>query len=513
MPARTHPGHSECCGEPGRFALRSQIPRRCAARYDIRGRWKGHLLPVITLLVAAPTGVTQEDPTVLKPDWDRTFERGIEWCAPVGREPATGLLACTKDARLDLIDLGTGQSRLARPIPLQPGTQFAGQTGSVAYCYGRSQVYAFLVESGERATAQQPGLLWQVAAAPRDDTAGDPEFLTRIVGAQATPKGVLVVRSDGQVAELLQQDASVPWRHGLPRITHCALHVRDKLAAVIWKQGEAFRVMFYDLRYDPVRPVLATIDQPPPLWTELIDDALVAVWPKRFAVIAMDAEPRFAEMHPGISATARTVAVYVSQAGTTQPAGASALLLAENADGFACAYDFAAGEWDCPERDPVLRVTRFAPLRSLWVTSDYLFRTCVGWVGVYDAATRDCLSALRRGGASVVGAATHDGFAYGLFCECRLPGDARQMMEEAGIDDEGGYQALTRRNSPPGGPWPIRLVRQIMIGKPWPRPNQPPTRKSRSFDLGDAGPIRDTFWLGGGLVVVEEKRVRAYTLP
>ena len=39
-------------------------------------------------------------------DWKIEFEGGIEWCQAVGDGSTAGLLVCTKDARLDLIDVG-----------------------------------------------------------------------------------------------------------------------------------------------------------------------------------------------------------------------------------------------------------------------------------------------------------------------------------------------------------------------------------------------------------------------
>ena len=112
---------------------------------------------MLVTLLGVPAILAQTEPPLLSPNWDHTFEQGIEWCAPVGDDPATALLICTKDSRIEMIDLRMGQTRLAEPIAVQPGTRFAGTTGNIAYGCGLSRAYAFLVSSAGSPTRAKPG--------------------------------------------------------------------------------------------------------------------------------------------------------------------------------------------------------------------------------------------------------------------------------------------------------------------------------------------------------------------
>ena len=477
------------------FVLRTAVcrvprPRACKV---------GVLLLIKLLLLASPA-VAQSLATVLNPDWDRTFARGIEWCAPVGGEPATALFVCTKDAQLDLFDLKTGETGFAEPISTQPGTRFAGESAGVAYCYGPSRVYAVLLprrdrkraattESSDQPKRQQLGLLWQVAAAPQSQTEGDPEFLTRLVAAKATPGGVLIVRSDGRVAELRRKDGSARWQHKLPKIASCTLHVRNAGAALLWKHGGEFKVAFYDLRSDSARPTMTTVNEAMPIWTALADEGLVAVWRKRFALIHMDGAACFHEMHPKNSATAATVAVYVpsraSAAGPSASSTAGSLLLVGNKR--LTAYDVSRGQRSWPDEDVVMLQVTVEPCLSLWVSGDLVFQTGAGWFAVCRADTGEGFYSRLRP-SSPIGVGYQDGFAYGL-----LKGNEV-------------YAAGNAVGS-------LRLVRKAIGGILQRSPKQPVEDEPREYLLGKAGLVRDTFWLRGTLIVVEENRIRAYTLP
>jgi hypothetical protein len=471
---------------------------------------------VIALLVQlGTTSQPSEDskaPPTLDPLWTRTIEAGVEWCAPVGGEPATALLVCTKAARLDMIDLASGRSRLSEPLKVQPGTQFAGAAGNVAYAYGPTKIYSFLVAKCEQPSDKKPGVVWQVTVAPRAETEGDPEFLTRIIAAKPTPAGVLIVRNDGRVAELRRDDGSPRWRHELPEVRTCKLHVRGHAAALLWKHGAAVNVCFIDLDGEAPRPRIVTVEDTLPIWTELIDAGLVAVWPMRFRLITPEGVKRWGMLPPEVTATATTVAVYVPQAGTTRPAEVPALLLTVAGDTGLCSFDFATGKWELPWRDPMLHVFSVRGIPSLWVAGDVLFCTNRGWAGVYDAATRERLAGF-GGGPSVLSAATWDGFAYALFSDRRSPRDVEGLVGRAGIEDEDRRKKLIERLSRPDQPRSLSLVRQIMSGKPWPRPDEPVNPAARKYVVGTAGLVRETFWLAGTLVIVEDQRIRAYTLP
>ena len=126
-----------------------------------------------------------------------------------------------------------------------------------------------------------------------------------------------------------------------------------------------------------------------------------------------------------------------------------------------------------------LVIQRLWRKRSLRVSGDLVFVTGGRWFGVYRADRGDELSWQARP-ASAIGAGANAGFAYGLFV--------------------GSRQRL-------------RLVRQAMSGPTGPRTNGNAAPAARDFDLGQVSRVRDTLWPAGTLVVVEDNRVRAYTLP
>lgn len=534
-PAISHrPGmtcHSERGEESGSFTRRGQIPRRYAPRNDTR---EPHLS---TRHSAATSGMTtfllglftafmsssasgQDEARVLNPVWDRAFEHGIEWCAPVGGEPGTALLVCTKRARLDLLDLKTGQSRLTATISVQSGTRFAGGSGQTAYCYGPSRVYALRVSSTRCAENEGPGLGWQVAGAPYAQTEGDPEFMTRLVAAKPTPKGVLVVRSDGRVAELRREDGNPRWKHELPKTASCTLHVCRDTAALLWKDGDAFAVAFFDLEAQRPRPTVRRISAALPIWTTLLDEGLVSVWRKRFGLISPEREVRLHQMHRRVGASASTVAVYFPGTRASRPLDGEdttepvSVILASG-DGLACAYDVASGALRWPDREALNLLVGTERAWSLRVEAEYTIAIGSCWFTVYRA---DCGTVLASYHCPVestlLGAGLNEGFAYGLFRKGADAFAAPVLPHEIHRDnEENGGGLLGERLSSAVRPRPIDLVRQIMVGHPWPRPHEPVDPEPRQYRLGQAGLILDTFWLGDTLVVVEAKRIRAYTLP
>lgn len=437
--------------------------------------------------------LAQSAATALKPVWTYSFERGIEWCTPVGGPPATGLLVCTKNARLDLIDLQTGESLLVEAIPVQPGTQFAGATGNVAYGYGHTQVSAFLVRSDDKLPGEGPRLLWQVAAAPKAQTQGDPEFLTRVIAAHATPTGVMIVRSDGQVAELCRADASVRWQHRLPGFSACKLHVCDTTAALLWKDGDALRVAFFDLSAKKPQPTVTTIEQSLPIWTELVDDRLVAVWLWGFAVIHRDGKSRFHALDGvGSSANAANVAIYATAARRPNETGAdvapgSALLLLQSAGAFVYAHDLATGELRWPQSASGPSAGPVGESSSLKVVGELVLATNRLGFNVWAVATGRRLAWPEREGRAICGG-VNEGVAYALSLDPQTP------------DRQTGGRTM-------------RIFRQSLPPAAAPRADERGAREPREFVLGQAESLRDTFWLGSTLLVVEDKRVRVYTLP
>ncbi len=436
-----------------------------------------------------------ERETTLNPDWNRMFQRGIEWCAPVGTEPASNLLLCTKDAHVDLIDLKTGRSRLAAAIPVQPGTRFAGGLGKIAFAHGVSRVYAFKVEFSEETKGALPGLLWQVVAAPRESTAGDPEFMTRIVAARATPSGVFIVRSDGRLAELAREDGSTRRRYDLPGIVSCELHVHGSDAALHWKQGDAFNVAFFDLTAETQDPAIRVVSEPLPIWTKLVDRGLVVVWRKRIGVVSSSGGLHFHELHgpAGAPAEARAANVDVhstrrnpSEGRTGNGERSETLLIVSDALGGLSAYDPATGELRWFDNSVLLLPPRGEGCRWLRVSGDRILQVGTNWFAVREVDGDRSFNS-RDYPRACVAAETRARFAYGLFAD---------LSSGSGRSEQAS----------------LRLVRGV-IGSLGNRRQNELSADSRTFELGEAGTIRDTFWLGGTLVVVEDRRLRAYTLP
>jgi hypothetical protein len=446
-------------------------------------------------LLAVPCVLAQTGPTKLKPDWDRAIERGIEWCAPVGVEPASSLLLCTNDARVDLIDIETGQSRLTRAIPVQPGTRFVGALGDVAYGYGVSRIYAFLVERSDKTKDLTPGLLWNVVGAPQEDTKGDPEFMTRIIAAQATPNGVLVVRSDGRVAELLAADGRVRWQHRLPEIRQGQLHVQGANAALFWKAACELNVAFFDLQADEPEAKLLIVKGSPPIWTTLVGEKLVAVWPKQFGVFSSDGSRRFQSLDPRCWATTQTVAVYVDPAqpaGAAQGSPASPLLLVGS--DLTCVYDLSSGllrtPSECGLRAPIKPEEICLRLRlsgHLVLCTGMSYFRVAGMLPSIETLAQHKLEGL------AIDVGVHRGCAYGLFWDM-------SDRFQRGSAEFRSHLVLVKTS--------MKSPSAIAIAE---------TRESdvREFVLeeGESAVYPQTFWIGERLLIVDDRRMRAYTLP
>jgi len=453
---------------------------------------------LVFLLCAAPIRHAEDgadETTRLDPRWTCCLPAGIEWCAATGGGADSRLLVCDKQARLHLLDLEAGAELFAEPVDVQPGTRFAGRSADVAYCFGRSEVVALRVGPGGDGLTVQPGVLWRAAAAPAAETPGDPEFLTRLVAAGATPAGVLVVRSDGRIAELNRDDGAVRWRQRLPPISACALHVRGATAALLWQRGGQCIVAFVKLQGGAPAVRRTALERSRPIWSGLADEGLVALWPDSFALVPPDGEPTFHDLPGG--AEARAVALHAPAAqspgdgapGGRQPAArllvrtADALLACDVTTGARRSWALCGDELEQAQDRQAARPADWAR-RLLGIAGDLLFVPGARGVGVRDVRTGDTLCSLRLD--RPIDAAGHAGFAYALCAPTAVAA---------------------------GGEYPRTLVlgRQRMGGVPGSVDSVP--AGAGRFELGQVEPVREVYWLGGTLVIVEERRLRAYTLP
>lgn len=482
--------HSECGEEFGLVARGHKIPR--CARNDTRSV---ALVMAFVALLAGPVAFAQTQPTELKPDWERSIERGVEWCAPVGVQAASGLLLCTKDARVDLVNIETGRSRLTKAIPVQPGTQFAGAQREVAYGYGVSRIYAFLVERSGKTKDLRPGLLWNVVGAPQEDTPGDPEFMTRIIAAKATSNGVLVVRSDGRIAELLGTDGSVRWQDRLPEFRHCRLHAQDTSAALFWKEGCELNVAFFDLQADEPKAELVTVKGSPPIWSRLVDGKLVAVWPKQSGVISSNGSRRIETLDPRCWATTQTVAVYVdpSQRPLEAEGWTASPLLLVGSD-LICVYDLLSGllrtPSECGLRTPIQPEEICLRLR---LAGDLVLCSGMSSFRVAGDLPNVEILAQHKLEGLAIDVGVQRGCAYGLFWD---------------MSDR--FQRSSAEFHP----------HLVLVKTPMQASSTVATTETRMSDVrefvleeGESVVYPQTFWIGERLLIVDDRRIRAYTLP
>lgn len=401
----------------------------------------------------------------LRPRWERSFPAGIEWCVVLDTAQPPAALVCTRTNQLDLLAFATGRSCWREPPAVQPGTRPAGSGAQTAYCYGPSEVYALSL-CGQDAPAGSPtGLRWRVAAAPGGQTDGDPEFMLRLVAAAATSRGVIIVRSDGQVAELDEKTGKPRWQCRLPPSASPTLHVRENTAALVCKWGPTLTVSFFDLRAARPRPIVRELAQPPPIWTTLLDAGLVAVWPRRCGLVSPAGRTWLHELDPRLSPSAATLGVW--------EADTPALILSDREGSIrACELVSGTPRWRQPARSQ-------RP-QELSVVGAHVVALDPDGFAVYRVADGGLLAACSHPrGATPLAAAVYDGHAYGLF----RAGAARQA--------DGAHS--------------IELLRAPLAGAGQGEP--------RCHRLGDAGPVHQVLWVARTLVIVEADRLRAYTLP
>jgi len=502
------------------------IGRACGAANRTRSAQQRGLPPpladrVLMLLasgLACPLALAGQAPE-LPPDWVSSFERGVEWCEPVGGDPPDALLLCTRDAKLDVLDLRTGESRLPAPIDAQPGVQFAGESGGVAYCFARDIVYAIALgprdgpsvpaptASGpargaalsqpERGSgAPQPRaaptthLLWK-AGQPLGQTTGriagptprptdaDPEFLLRIVAAQATPAGVLMVRSDGRVAELAREDGRIRWQRSIDAVSASQVHVRGAQAAVVWRvPGGGTAVAFAELRSDAPDWTQRGISGDSPIWTGLADGGLVAVGSDNFCVIGRGCAELNVRLHSNIQpAAASTALCFESEPCPAAVRPRLPLLILQTVDASLCAFQLNGELW-WPTRDELdaLPAGAVERLRSLTVCGAYLVAVREQGFQVY--CSTDGTRVLEAGRAArVLSVCAQGQTVFALYAES--------------ADDPGRLE-----------------LARYPLSQTAPTPQEP-----RQFRLRPTEGARQLRWPAGRLVLVEDKQVRVYTLP
>ena len=460
---------------------------------------------VVALLAFAPVP-TQAATQELEPIWTRQLEQRIEWVAAAGDSTSPALLVCTSTAALLVIEPETGRTRFSTAVQAGPGVRLAqGEGGDTVYCYDRFSAYALTLRESPAARHAAGPLLWQAGewALPPAGYRGDPEFLTRVVTGHATPSALLVARSDGRVALLARENGHVQWDCRLPRLPDCRLHVSGKVAALVFKvprrdsrhsgrEAGQLRAAFFELDNDHPQPVVRTLGDTWPIWTKLIpNQRLVAVWPES-VVIAEPTAPLF-NFRADVGGPLRASAIDVYAPSEPDPGALaerssseqSALLVTAGAERLS-AYDPSTGEsvWsDEAGQQPAALVT------SLRVHDDMVIATTPRSFEVRRAASGEVVGEhVAEESARLVAATVVGDFGYALF---RGPASEETTEREESL-------MLTRVALPP----------------PYRRP--PATQalpRATQFRLDHSEPIRQALWVGRRLVLVEQKRLRAYTLP
>jgi hypothetical protein len=450
---------------------------------------------VITVLLSVGPTPTQTAPRELEPVWTRQLEQRIEWVAAVGDSTSPALLVCTSTAALLVIESNTGRMRFPTPVQAGPGVRLAdAETCNVAFCYDRFSAYALTLRGSPAAGHAAGPLLWQAGewALPPAGSRGDPEFLTRVVAGHTTPSGLLLARSDGRVALLASKTGDIRWDCQLPRLPDCRLHVCNGTVALVFKAADRLNVAFFQLDNDHPQPVVRTLGDTWPIWTSLIpNQRLVAVWPER-VVIAEPTAPLF-DFRPDVAGPLRASAIDVytpaepdlTPLPERSPSEQSALLVTAGLERL-CAYDLSTGEcvWtDNAGQEPAALVT------SLRVHDDMVIATTPRSFHVRQAANGEVVGEHVAGESARLMATTVVGdVGYGLF---RKPVPEQTTEREESL-------TLTRVALPP----PYR--------------NPPATQalpRATQFRLNHSESIRQVLWAGRRLVLVERKRLRAYTLP
>lgn len=240
--------------------------------------------------VRAPAPIGRND--IMQPIWRKEFPAGIEWVY-LFHEAATSVIVCDQTGAMDIINLASAKrtkldasldaprpaahNRSPRAVSSQPADQTAD---NLFYCFDSFTIAALDVE--------QTVLKWRVGVWPTADrqVRSDPESLNRLLAVHAAPGGALAARDDGAVGLLNAADGSTRWKLSLTPMSQCRIHIRDSLAALVFKSGAASKVALLDLRRDPPTPRVVPIGDVPPFWSAFTDRGLVLVWPDRIARVS-----------------------------------------------------------------------------------------------------------------------------------------------------------------------------------------------------------------------------------
>lgn len=233
----------------------------------------------------------------MQPIWRHDFQAGIEW-VHLFQGSTTSVIACDQTGAIDIIERASGKrARLDASLDApRPATDYhpvraaalpaassqpAGRTAdNLFYCFDSFTLAVLDIE--------QQVLKWRVGVWPTAErqVRVDPESLDRLLAVHAVPGGALAARDDGAVGLLDAADGSTRWKLSLAPMSQCRIHVRDSVAALVFKAGAEAKVALLDLRRDPPTPRQVPIGDVTPFWSAFSDHGLLLVWPDRIARVS-----------------------------------------------------------------------------------------------------------------------------------------------------------------------------------------------------------------------------------
>jgi glycerate kinase len=352
------------------------------ARENLRGaaagvarRW---IAPVLLAVLAAgsaaaPVRADSKQSDTLSAEWSWHTPAIIEWARPIDvPQPAGSVLVLTTAGRLQCLDRRTGEPAAEILLPLTHGAQFAGAADGLAYLHDGFAVTAVRV--------RPPGIAWTAGQRPGEAelSRADPEDFPRIAAAQAAAGGVVIVRSDGRVALLSAADGRVAWEQeiGRPGDAH-VLACGGRAVVLSSPAGQAMATFIDAVEREP-RCTSVRIADSPPVWAELTDSGLVALWPDRVQVCTASGVVLTIRLPDGLRAAASwTILVQgaARDAPATSPArddGAPSMLVTGDGRRFSTC-DLRRGESSRPIMDAGVSVESSVPL-ALGTRGDAVYR-------------------------------------------------------------------------------------------------------------------------------------------
>jgi outer membrane protein assembly factor BamB len=455
-------------------------------------------LPLMAIaLVAGIAAPLAAAPPVLEPEWKWEPARGVEWVETTLGNSA--LLADTRDGKLHLLSLDSGQDLLAEPIPARPGLRPVSSAAvnshswraaslvpqdaeSMAYCFDRFTVLAIRL-------TPQPGLAWRVGtwceglaeptppgASPEKTFQGDPEQLRQLLAAGATPWGVIVVRDDGHFGLLDRNDGHVVWRRCVSPMAMARLHVRGDQAALIWRTGPEVEAAALDVRTATLREYPLLPERPWPFWSGLTGGGLVLIEPERCIITTTRSAEAVFRAPTGTNIISASVALR-PESGPTTNSPAAGLLVFGTSDGVLHGIDARSGaeRWAVPDL-----ASPNQPWTWVKLLGDVVVSAAGGSAHVRAAETGQLLAQFDDGRGARLLDASVIGERVWVLIDATASGGAHFELAAIG--------------------WPTATA---------PTSTEVPAR----FDLGRAGVFLDGIWSGARLVVSTRTGVTTYAVP